>query len=133
MAYHIDFDSKNQILRGRFEGQVTDKELRKFYQVAEKLVARIVPRAGIIDFEDVTSFKVSPETIRNLAYLPPAMPDPRQPRVIVAPAPDIFGMARMFQLESEETRPNLHVVHKLREACAILGVQHLKFKPIQPE
>ena len=133
MAYRFEFDSKNRILRGRFEGQVTDEELKRFYRVAGQLVAKILPRAGITDFESVTSFEVSPETIRDLASLPPAMPDPGQPRVIVAPAPDIFGLARMFQLEGEETRPTLHVVHKLREACAILGVQHPKFKPIRPE
>jgi hypothetical protein len=68
-------------------------------------VAKTRPRAGITDFASVTSLEVSPETIRDLASLPLAMPDPVQPRVIVAPAPDVFGLARMFQLEGEQTRP----------------------------
>ena len=133
MPYHFDFDSTNQILRGRFEGRVINEELRNFYQIAGHLVAKICPRAGITDFASVTSLEVSPETIRDLASLPPAMPDPVQPRVIVAPTPDIFGLARMFQLEGEQTRPNLHVVRKLGEACAILGAHDLKFKPIRQD
>ena len=131
MPYRIEFDSSHQILRGQFEGRVTDEELKEFYQVATETVARIQPRGGIMDFSAVTSFEVSPDTIRGLAKLPPAMPDPRAPRVLIAPAPDIFGLARMFQFEGEETRPSLHVVRTSKEAGAILGIQQLNFEPLK--
>ena len=123
MAYSFEFDSRNQILRGRFENRVTDKELKAYYQVATQHAARINPQAGITDFSAVTDFDVSHETIRKLAALPPVMPGPCEPRFIVAPMPAIYGMARMFQFEGEATRPNLHVVHTMREVSAILGVQ----------
>ncbi len=133
MAYRFDFDSANQILRTQFEGQVTDDELKEFYQLAVQVAAKTCPRARILDFSAVTSFEVSPGTVRDLALSPPPMPNPNDPRCVVAPSPNIFGMARMFQSLAEATRPNLHVVHTLREAYAILGVQHPKFKPLRAD
>jgi hypothetical protein len=79
----------------------------------------------------VTSLEVSPQTIRELANLPPAIADSSQPRCIIAASSQIYGMARMFELQGQETRPNLHVVRTQQEAWAILGVSKPKFEPIQ--
>ena len=133
MPYQVEFDSTNQILRACFKGRVTDEELKAFYQHATEIASHINPRAGITDFSAVTSFEVSPNTIRGLAKLPPALPDPAKPRVIVAPIPHVFGMASMFGIEGQETRPNHHVVRTMREACAILGVQEPHFEAIQTD
>jgi hypothetical protein len=95
--------------------------------------ARTAPRAGILDMSAVTSFEVSPQTVRELAKSPPAMPDPSRPRFVVAASPQIFGMARMFELQGQATRPNLHVVRTQEEVWAVLGVRQPKFKPIQPK
>jgi len=133
VSYYFEFDATNKILGAHFEGRVTDHELKEYYRAAGKYLAKTAARAAITDFSDVTSFKVSPKTIRELAELPPAMPDPRWPRVIVAPAAHIFGIARMFQLQGESTRPNLHVVTTLKEAWAVLGVQKVKFERVRIE
>jgi hypothetical protein len=45
----------------------------------------------------------------------------------------MFGMARMFELEGGETRPNLHVVRSEREAFAILGIIKPKFGSVEPK
>ena len=87
-------------------------------------------RSGITDFSAVTSFEVSPQTIRDLASLPPAIQDRELPRFIVAASPGIFGMARMFELAGQDTRPNLHVVRTMKEVCVILGITDPKFEPI---
>jgi hypothetical protein len=131
MPYHFEFDSTNQILRCRFEGRVTDEALKEYYQVVADYDARTAPRAGILDMSAVTSFEVSPQTVRELAKSPPAMPDPSRPRFVVAASPQIFGMARMFELQGQATRPNLHVVRTQEEVWAVLGVRQPKFKPIQ--
>jgi len=133
MSYQFEFDSRNQILRARFEREATDEDLKEYYRLAREYAPRIDPRACILDFSAVTSFEVSSQMIYDLAHSAPAIPDPMRLRIVVAPTPHIFGMARMLQIEAEQTRPNLHVVQKLGEACAILGIQKLKFKPIQPE
>jgi len=110
-------------------GQVTDSTFRDLYVEAGKAVKLMNPSAGIMDFSAVTSFDVSAETIHELAHQPPALPSPASPRVMIAPAPIIFGMLRMFEMVGERTRPGFHVVHTEREAFAILGVLEPKFEP----
>jgi hypothetical protein len=130
MPYYFDFDPENRILRGRFEGRVTDEPLKEYYGLAGEYFARTGARAGITDLSAVTSLDVSPQTIRELASLPPAILDREFPRFVVAASPPIFGMARMFELGGQDTRPNLHVVRTMKEVCVILGVLDPKFEPI---
>jgi hypothetical protein len=132
MPYHFEFDSTNGILRGCIEGRVTDDDLRKYYRDAEEYVKRTDPSAGITDLSRVTSFEVSSDTIGELANRQPAMPDPTRPRVIIAAATHVFGMARMFGLRGERTRPKHHVVQTQREALEFLGVSgEPPFSPLE--
>jgi hypothetical protein len=39
-------------------------------------------------------------------------------------------MMRMFQIEGEAMRPNIHVVRTEREAWAILSVEKPRFEPL---
>jgi hypothetical protein len=130
---NFEFDSANRILRCRLEGAVTDESLSECYRDIGKYAALTAPSTGILDLSAVASFEVSPETIRKLAGLPPAIPDPRNPRVIIAQSPQVFGMARMFEIHGEGTRPSLHVVRTKEEAFAILGIQEPQFERVQPE
>lgn len=131
MAHHVDFDFTHRILRCRLEGRVTDDELRQYYRLAEDHVAQTNPLAGILDLTAVTSFEVSPATIRQLAKSPSAFPNPDHPRVLIAPSDSMFGFARMFEMEGQDKRPNLHVVRSEKEALAIFGVRKANFAPIQ--
>jgi hypothetical protein len=130
VPYHFDFDPQNRILRGTFEGHITDDDLKTGYRVAEQRAAQTSARSGLMDLSAATSLDVSPDTIRELAKSPPVFPDPSLTRVILAPTPQIFGMARMFELQGEGTRPSLHVVRTEAEAWAILGVQKPQFEPL---
>lgn len=86
---------------------------------------------GIVDFSTVTEFALSSNLLRQLANQEPCVPDATsRPRVIIAPQAHVFGLARMFQIMGETTRPLLNVVHTLDEAFAALGVQSPKFEPI---
>lgn len=134
MSYSFDFDSKTRIIRCRFEGDITDQTLKDYYGVATKLVASKVPNAGILDMSAVTSVDISPQTVRELANSRPTIPDPASPRFIVAASPRLFGLARMFELQGQETRPNLHVVRSAKEVWVILGVEEPQFdESIQTE
>jgi len=99
VPYHIDFDSTNRILRARFEGRVTDDELKEVYRFGQESVSRFDPRSGITDFSGVTTVAFSSQTMRDLARMRPIMPDPSRPVLFVAPTPDLFGMSRMFELQ----------------------------------
>jgi hypothetical protein len=131
LPYYFDFDSPSHVLRVRFEGIVTDAEVREYYAAAAKHVDRLEAKTIIVDFHGTTSAAdVSPETMRQLAKLRPTIPNPDVPRVIVPPSPSVFGLARMFESYGESTRPNLHVVATQREAYAIVGLESADFKPI---
>ena len=127
MPHHFEFDSDNQIARCRFEGRVTDEELKKSCEEIEEYNALTDPLACITDLSAVTSFEVSPRTILELAMSAPHSPESSRLRVIIATAPQIFGMARMFEIKGEYTRPNVHVVRSQEEASAILAISQPRF------
>lgn len=128
MSYRFDFDPTHQVLRGQLEGPIDDEVLVEFYKEIGRQCARICPQAGVADCSAVTSMAVIAHTVRSLAKSPSAVLGPEKPRFIVAPAPSVFGLARLFQLEGEATLPNLHVVRSLREVCAVMGIQKLRFE-----
>jgi hypothetical protein len=132
MSHAFDFDPANRILRCRFSGTVTDEELKDYYQQAAAIVKAIgEPAAGIADFSAVTKFAVAKETVLGLANSAPILREPKAVRIIIAATPTVFGMARMFEITGESTRPNSHVVKTEQEAWAILGVWEPKFEPVK--
>jgi hypothetical protein len=133
LTSHIEFASKHRILRARAKGCVTDADLREYYAEGFQWVARLKPLAVINDMSAVTSLEVSLDTIAELAKLKPIIPDPGTPRVIIATSPQVFGMARMFQMRGESTRPSLHAVRTEDEAFAILGILEPRFESVQRE
>jgi hypothetical protein len=131
MAYLFEFDSANRVLRVRFSGQVRDDDLLSYYRMAALMVGALDPLSLITDLSAVSSFQATPEMIRTLANYPPALPQPSRPCVIIASSDDTYGMARMFEIEGEATRPNLNLVRTVEEAWAIIGIQNPQFKPVQ--
>lgn len=129
MPYRFEFDPTNRVLQGSFEGFVSEEEVMKYYQTAIKHAARLSPSSYIVDVSSVTSSTVSTSVLRKFAKLPPVQP-PERPGVIVALSDAAFGLMRMWELEAEATRPNVHVVHKHEEAWAILGIQKARFEPL---
>ena len=110
MAFVMEFDSKNNILRGTLEGQVIDAILLQAYPMAADYVASHGSGRAIANFSAVTKFEVSGNAIRELARSAPAIPAGHM-RIVVAPVDSMYGMVRMFQILTELTRPDLHAVH----------------------
>jgi len=129
MAYCFDFDSSNGILRCRLEGEITDESLKECYEAAGKYAAMTNPGVAIMDFSNVASCDVSPQTVRDLAKRRPGMPGAR-PRFLVVPSAYLYGLARMFQQCGSEARPELHVVRGVDEAYTLLGVPEPQFEPV---
>jgi hypothetical protein len=132
MPFDFEFDPENKIFHAKFHGPVTDESIKYFYDTITSRVSANDFRASIADFSEATSFHVTLNTIRELAALPPVDPELSRPRVIVAPTNLIYGLARMFQIIGQATRPNLHVVRKLSDAFAFLGVDTPRFQPFTP-
>jgi hypothetical protein len=132
MEFRFEIDRGNKILLLRVEGRLTDELLAEIYQLVRTHTRAIDIRAGIIDFSSVKDWAVSSAFLRELAKQEPAMADSARRRLmVVAPATVGFGLARMFQMLGESTRPLLEVVHTLEEALAALGAQSAKFEPFE--
>jgi hypothetical protein len=125
----LDFDAKNNILRGAIDGPMTGAILLELYETGVKYMSSHPPCRGILDFSRVTDFEVNGEAIRLVASSPPAFPAGYM-RVLVIPQTFIYGLARMFQLLGEKTRPELHVVRTMEEAFHLLGVDSPEFHPV---
>jgi hypothetical protein len=125
----LDFDAKNNILRGTIEGAMTGAMLLNLYAAAEKYMASHPPCRGILDFSRVTDFEVSSEAIRQVAASPPVFPAGYM-RVLVIPQVFIYGLARMFQILGEKNRPELQVVRSMDEAYHLMGVEFPEFHPV---
>ena len=129
MSIVVEFDATNNILRGTLEGRMTGAILLEFYAAATKYMASHPPCRGILDFSEVTEFEVSSDAIRHVAAAPPAFPT-GYTRVLVIPKDFIYGLARMFQMLGEKTRPDLQVVRTMDEAYRLLRVKSPEFHPV---
>jgi hypothetical protein len=125
----VDFDAKDNILRGTIKGPMTGVILLDLYATATKYMASHPPCRGILDLSGVTDFEVSGDAIRQVAAAPPAFPAGYM-RVLVIPQIFIYGLARMFQILGEKTRPELQVVRTMDEAYFLLGVESPEFHPV---
>lgn len=133
MSYSFEYNRAEGILRCRLSGDVTDDVLKDFFRAGGSCAARMQPSAGVVDLSAVTSFDVSCRTIEELARAKPAVDDPQLKRIVIAASPDTFGMMRMFEIEAEKNRPDIHVVRSEREAWAILAVQSPNFRPFEQD
>jgi len=132
MAFLFEFASANRILRLRFEGTVTDEELTTAYRLLAVHTERTPPRAGVADFSEVADFQVTTETLRRLAYSPPALANRDVPRFIVAPSQVIFGLARLFESHGAPTRPNFCIVRAPEDVWLALSIPEPRFEPVPP-
>ena len=130
MGFVMDFDAKNNILRGTLEGPLTGAILLDSYEAATRYTASHPPCRGLWDFSKVTAnAEISSNIIRQVVGKSPIIPAGYM-RVVVAPQDFLFGMMRMLQILSEEARPELHVVRTLDEAYRLLRIESPEFSPI---
>jgi len=132
VGFVLDFDAKNNLLRVTLEGRVTDAILLDAYATTAKYAETHEPCRGLVDVSAVTKFDVSSAAVRELTRRPPAIPKGHM-RVFVAPLDSMYGMVRMFQILTELTRPELHVVRSIDEAYRLLQVDSPAFSPISEE
>lgn len=133
MSLGFEFDPGNKVLLVRVHGRLTDEVLAECYRAIRVYSVQTDARAGIFDFSGVTDFPISSEFIRQLARKEPAMPEgDKRPRVMVVPQTHGFGLARMFQMMGERTRPLFTVVKKMDQAFKVLDVNDPKFESLGP-
>lgn len=127
MTSSFEFDPTNQVVCWRLQGSVTEDLFAESLRLVADILAETNPKSGIIDFSQVTAFKISTETIQRVASSKPVFPA-ELPRVIVAPADHVYGMARMFAALSSDTRTNVEAVRTMEEAYKLLGIDEPNFQ-----
>jgi hypothetical protein len=129
-GFRFELDQENKILLIRFEErQLTNESLAEFYTTVRQYSISTDAYAGIFDFSSVTQVDVSTAFIRQLALGEPAMPRANERGRIVVFTNDVgFGLARIFQMLGEPTRPLFLAVRTLDEALEALGVQSPQFE-----
>jgi hypothetical protein len=127
----FEFDRVNKILLMRFDGQLTEESVASFYLEIRKHSIATDARAGIWDLSASTDVTLTPQFLRRLAGMDPAMPDPTErPRFIVVPAVAGLAIPRMFEMAGKEKNPLLRVVSTVDDALAALGVRSPHFEPL---
>ena len=127
MISTFEFDPVNKVVCWRLQGEVTEDLFAESLQLVADILMETNPTSGIIDFSQVTSFKVSSVTLDRTARAKPIF-SAELPRVIVAPVDHVYGMSRMFAILSADTRPNVTVVRSLTEAYKTLGIRDPEFR-----
>src|SRR5579862_8230209 len=102
MTSSFEFDPVNKVVCWRLQGEVTEDLFAESMRLVADILAETNPTSGIIDFSKVTSFRISTETIKRVANSKPVFAADL-PRVIVAPADHVYGIARMFAVLSSDT------------------------------
>jgi len=132
VGFVMDFDARYNLLRVTLEGRVTDPILLDAYTSVARYVEIHGPCRAVVDVSAATKFDVSSHAIRDLTRRPPAIPKGYM-RVFVAPLDSMYGMVRMFQILTELTRPELHVVRSIGEAYRLLRVESPEFSPVSEQ
>ena len=129
-SFRLEFDATNKILRLIVEGAVTDQLLLDGYVALQKGCARCGPSVCIVDYTAATDIVISTPGVRQLANTNPIFPMDCL-TFNVAPQKLLYGLARMFQTLSSDSRPNFRVVQAMDEALALIGVKSPNFSPLE--
>jgi hypothetical protein len=115
------------VLRVTLSGEITDYAVMELWSKGRGIVESFPSCKNIVDLSGLTHYSVSTSTITKLARShSPDLPA----RVYVATKDVVYGSTRMFQVLSENTRKNVHVVRTLDEAYKLLGVESPKFTSV---
>ena len=129
MGFQLEFDAHNKLIRLTANGEVSDQFLIEGITALKKCHAQYGSCNCIVDYNGATEITVTSLRLRQLAGTPPIFPMDCL-TVHVAARDVMYGLARMFQILSSETRPNFRVVRNMNEAVDLIGVKSPTFVPI---
>ena len=129
MDFTLQSDPEHRVLLVTLGKLVTEASALAAYTAVEQFIAAEGPHSGITDLSGVEKLNISLAFVRFLAAKPPMIPDGMS-RVAVAPRADIYGVSRMFQLLRDSRGSYLEVVHTLKEAFELLGMESPHFRAV---
>ena len=127
--FQLEFDAQIKLIRLTANGEVSDQFLTQGINALEKCRTQYGSCNCIVDYSGATQVTVTTPCLRQLAGTAPIFPMECL-TVHVAASDVMYGLARMFQTLSSETRPNLRVVRTMNQALDLIGVKSPTFVPI---
>src|SRR5215469_12868696 len=121
MHYLVDLDPKNSVIRLTITEKIMTLECAEdCYQRLSQFTSRGGPYAAIYDLSATKDTTIATEMVRSFAHRRPSIPTGRT-HVVVGKFPEIFGLARIFQMCGESIGSEFQVVHTLEEAYDMVG------------
>jgi len=127
MALVYECAEADHLVRLTVTGEMTDETVTELWMKGLSVSTTFSSYKGIVDLSGVSRFSVTPRVIELIAKRESI---DLSVRVFVAPSDFIYGSIRMFQILSEKTRKNLHVVRTMQDAYKLLGVESPQFVPL---
>jgi hypothetical protein len=131
MGCRFEFDSANQILMTRLEGELTDELVIQTDAGMRKHLVERSPQVHIVDCSSVSKFSLSGESIRSLARREPALHGVICRRFFVMPSIASFGLARMFQIAGEPHYDSVKIASSIDEVFAMLNIEQPRFELLE--
>jgi hypothetical protein len=130
MGIRVEYDSLHKIVQISIDGVITDYLAREVYCDFRRVRDSYHVVCAIADCTGVNEVQLSIHTIRWLAEFKPPIFPLDMTRVIIAEKDVVFGVSRMYQEIALRNRKNLFVVHTMKEALNVIGVESPKFSSI---
>jgi hypothetical protein len=131
VGFRFEFDSVNNILITRMDGDLTDDLVRKADVGMRKHLREKNPVIHVVDCSSVVKFSMSAESVRYLARREPAIRGVNCRRFFVMSSTVGFGMARMFQIAGNPHYDEVTIVRFLDEVFATLAIATPNFEALE--
>lgn len=122
MPASVTVDVKKRIIYCSFEGKLNDSDFLAHREVLKSHPDFNREFSEILDFSDVTELRVTVGFINSWAKSS-SLYSPGSKHAVVAPHDLTFGVARLYQMLAQDTRPNLAVVRSMAEARIFVGIE----------
>jgi hypothetical protein len=119
----IDLDPTHSVIRLTvLEEDVSLECAEDVYRQLSQVASKGGPYAAIYDLSMAKHTTIPTDRVRVFAKRRPPLPTERK-HVVVGKETHIFGLARLFQICSDNVGKDFEVVHTLEEAYEIVGVR----------
>ncbi len=115
------FDSRIELLKVTIIGRVDAAPLLAVLTKLRRLSEQLGPQRVVYDCSAIESIDFDTSFVDSLAGVRPVF-GAEVVEVILAPQEYVYGLARMFQQMSAESRPHVHVVRAWPEALQALAL-----------
>lgn len=119
VAVQLTIDVNQRLVISTFYGEASDADLSETASRISSHPDFDPSFSEIIDLSGITAGTFSTSALANLSRQASVF-TPTSVHVVIAPQPHMFGLARMVEVQAEETKPNAMVLKTMDEARKFL-------------